>query len=233
MSDIIKRLAQQVSNLPGGWAELARRINEKPQTVNNWKARGQIPAAKLAKVASALEVTADWLLSGSQQPSEPETRARVKLGQDVTLWDQEGDLPPGQYTFVDSFDVELSAGSGAEGVQWAPHSEKLAFRSGWFQTEQLKPANCKGLFVRGHSMSPALEDGDVVLIDISDTWIRDGEIYAVVLNGELLIKRLEKLHDGVRIRSDNPHPAYQPPRDLVGEETEGFRVLGRKVWRAG
>lgn len=239
MSDIIPRIAARVALLPGGWAELSRRIGEKPQTVNNWKARGRVPASKLPLLAAVLGVSNDWLLTGNNplpttSPSPVNARPTAPLeGRDVTLWEAPEDLPSEHYTLVDSYAVELSAGAGAEALQWQPDSDPLAFRADWFARKQLKPEQCKGLFVRGHSMSPALEDGDVVLIDLSDTWIRDGEIYAILLNGELLIKRLEKLHEGVRIRSDNPHPQYQPPRELSGSEMEGFRVLGRKVWRAG
>lgn len=48
-------------------AELARRIGESQQVLNNWRRRGAIPGRKLAKVAGALEgVTVEELLTGNR-----------------------------------------------------------------------------------------------------------------------------------------------------------------------
>ena len=49
-------------------AELARRIGESQQVLNNWRRRGAIPGRKLAKVAGALEgVTVEELLTGKRR----------------------------------------------------------------------------------------------------------------------------------------------------------------------
>ncbi len=45
--------------------ELAKRIGESQQVVNNWKRRGAIPGRKLAKVARALGVTVEEILTGA------------------------------------------------------------------------------------------------------------------------------------------------------------------------
>ncbi|MGH8592596.1 MAG: helix-turn-helix transcriptional regulator [Gammaproteobacteria bacterium] len=52
-------------------AELAKRIGESQQVVNNWKRRGAIPGRKLAKVARALGVTVEEILTG-QRPGADE-----------------------------------------------------------------------------------------------------------------------------------------------------------------
>jgi transcriptional regulator with XRE-family HTH domain len=52
-------------------AELAKRIGESQQVVNNWKRRGAIPGRKLAKVAHALGVTVEEILT-SQRPAADE-----------------------------------------------------------------------------------------------------------------------------------------------------------------
>lgn len=52
-------------------ADLAKRIGESQQVLNNWKRRGAIPGRKLAKVAGALEgVTVEELLTG-KRPGPP------------------------------------------------------------------------------------------------------------------------------------------------------------------
>ena len=44
-------------------ADLARRIGESQQVLNNWRRRGAIPGRKLANVARALGVTVEELLT--------------------------------------------------------------------------------------------------------------------------------------------------------------------------
>jgi transcriptional regulator with XRE-family HTH domain len=52
-------------------AELAKRIGESQQVVNNWKRRGAIPGRKLAKLARALGVSVEESLTG-QRPRADE-----------------------------------------------------------------------------------------------------------------------------------------------------------------
>ena len=52
-------------------AELAKRIGESQQVVNNWKRRGAIPGRKLAKLARALGVSVEEILTG-QRPHADE-----------------------------------------------------------------------------------------------------------------------------------------------------------------
>jgi len=52
-------------------AELAKRVGESQQVVNNWKRRGAIPGRKLAKVARALGVTVEEIVTG-QRPGADE-----------------------------------------------------------------------------------------------------------------------------------------------------------------
>jgi transcriptional regulator with XRE-family HTH domain len=52
-------------------AELAKRIGESQQVVNNWKRRGAIPGRKLAKLARALGVSVEEILTG-QRPRADE-----------------------------------------------------------------------------------------------------------------------------------------------------------------
>ena len=48
-------------------AELSRRVEESPQTYNNWKKRGKIPGDKIFKVADVLECSARWLAVGVEE----------------------------------------------------------------------------------------------------------------------------------------------------------------------
>jgi phage repressor protein C with HTH and peptisase S24 domain len=149
-------------------------------------------------------------------------------------WDEENPLPNNgdEYWECPHYEVALSAGHGAEAT-WVHHAENdpLAFRAKWWRKKRLNPKDCRCLYVHGDSMSPYLEDWDTVMIDVTKTTIRDGEIYALLLDGELYIKRLYRVPGGgLEIRSDNP--AYRTV-ELRGADLERLVILGQKVHRSG
>lgn len=84
--------------------------------------------------------------------------------------------------------------------------------------------------VSGDSMRPALDDGDLVMIDRHDRGdrLRDG-VYALVSNGVLAIKRIAMGPTGreVAVRSDNP--AYE---SWKCDNAAMLDVLGRVIWRS-
>jgi transcriptional regulator with XRE-family HTH domain len=61
----VRRVLELARALGLSDAELAKRIEESPQVLSNWKRRGAIPGRKLAKVARALgpRVTVEELLT--------------------------------------------------------------------------------------------------------------------------------------------------------------------------
>jgi phage repressor protein C with HTH and peptisase S24 domain len=70
----------------------ARLIGESDQSFHNWKKRGSIPTPKVAKVAKAAKVSADWLLSGEENPENDKEVVHVstdslqRLAKLVELW---------------------------------------------------------------------------------------------------------------------------------------------------
>lgn len=83
------------------------------------------------------------------------------------------------------------------------------------------------LSVKGGSMQPTLEDGDVVMIDRSKTKPEDGKLFAVRVGDSPKVKRLYATREGLRIVSDNPQ---------AGEEfvpySENADIIGKVVWIA-
>ncbi len=64
--DEVHRLLELARGRDLTQVELAKRIGESQQVVNNWKRRGAIPGRKLAKVAHALGVTVEEILTGQR-----------------------------------------------------------------------------------------------------------------------------------------------------------------------
>jgi phage repressor protein C with HTH and peptisase S24 domain len=87
-----------------------------------------------------------------------------------------------------------------------------------------KPENIKIIKAVGDSMTPTVQDGDYVFVDISNQYITSDGVYVLRLPTGLLIKRIQNgLNGDVIVRSDNP--AYEP----LTAKLSDVRVLGRVV----
>lgn len=82
------------------------------------------------------------------------------------------------------------------------------------------------LRVKGDSMSPRIEDGDLVLVKRQDS-VDSGSLGVFVVDGEEgLVKRVQYGEEYITLISVNP--AY-PPRTFVGSEVLRVRVVGKVV----
>lgn len=149
----------------------------------------------------------------------------------IEEWDKPSDLPADVYALVPRLAVQLSAGNGCVPTH-EPDLPPLAFRRDWLQRKHVTSRkNLRIVSVHGDSMESYLMDGDVVLIDLGQTTIKDNSVYAIVHGGDLRVKRLMKTFDGgIRIRSDNP--AY-PEEVLTPAQAESLQVTGAVLWRSG
>lgn len=149
----------------------------------------------------------------------------------IETWEKPDDLPDGVFALVPRIGIELSAGPGVmdSSEQDLP---PLAFRDDWVRSKNITSrSNLRVLEVRGDSMAPSLEDGDVVLVDIGQQDIVDNEVYAIAYGSDLRIKRIAKRFDGgLFVRSDNPK---YPEEIITPPDMEHVRVLGKKLWRGG
>jgi phage repressor protein C with HTH and peptisase S24 domain len=106
-----------------------------------------------------------------------------------------------------------------------------AFRSEWLRAKG-QPASMRLMTVTGESMAPRIEDGDMVLVDESQTDLYEGRIYVVRIDREIVIKRIAKVPGKVLLVSDNP--AAEPRRielDLSDESVD-WAPVGRVLYVA-
>ncbi|MGD8428074.1 MAG: transcriptional repressor LexA [Balneolaceae bacterium] len=84
------------------------------------------------------------------------------------------------------------------------------------------------LIVDGESMIDAdIRDGDYIIIDPREP--RDGEIGAILYNGETTLKTIRKKSDGILLHPENP--AYEPIY-ITPDEWEQVTVFGTFVGKA-
>lgn len=134
----------------------------------------------------------------------------------------------GEYIKIPRYEIAASAGGGA-----MVHSEQvvdyLSFRAEWVRnTLGVSVRDLALISVIGDSMEPTLSEGDVVLLDMTTKSVLDGSIYALQLNGGLLVKRIQRKLDGsVVVKSDNPR---YDPEEVSEDKADRLKIIGRVVW---
>lgn len=106
----------------------------------------------------------------------------------------------------------------------------LAVKSDWIERElTADPESVALMCPQGDAMDPTVRTGDLVLLDLSQNQVRDDGIYALQLNDELVLRRVQTLMDGTAvICSDNP--IYQK-QEIPKNSAVSLDVIGRMIWK--
>lgn len=127
---------------------------------------------------------------------------------------------------IPRYDVRAAAGHGS-----VVHSEEqigaLAFRNDWLMRRGLKPQNLKLIDVVGDSMERVLSDGDLVLVDVSQTVVRSGKAYVIRMGEELLVKYLQRLPNGSLQAVSENKEAYPPFEISTAQLDDQIQIVGR------
>ena len=179
---------------------LASALQITQQAVGKWETgRSQPDAEMLRRVADFFEVSVDTLLGASSFASEVRAYAAAS----------EHPIP-----VVGT----VRAGFGALALEENCGVEYARVKD---------PENYFYLIVRGHSMEPRIQDGDLALVHRQAT-LEDGDLGVVVFgdDGEGTLKKFIRRGNAVILQPFNPD--YQP-QVLVGEELEQLYIAGKVV----
>lgn len=212
--------------------EAAKAIGIRVPSLIQWESGDtkSLKGTSLFRAAAAYQTTPGWILTGRSDRSVREPPPPTYL-RPIVAWDDAGDLPPDQFAYLPKLDYYLSAGPGGFDPDALEATDKVTpFRSDFMKAQGWTPHTHFTMRCKGDSMEPTIQDGAPVVIDTSAKAIKSGRVYAVLIDGDPLLKRLDKLPGGmVRVRSDNTAPAYAPFE--VAEAA--LEVIGRAVWTAG
>lgn len=211
-----------VVDLYGTRKEAAEVAGRSPETLSNWmKGANAPPFDVIVSLARRKGVRLDWLATGEGPMGE------IREG---TYSDPVGSNVD-EFVYIPRYDVRAGAGNG-QIVDTATIKGFLAFREDWVRSRlRRNPAYLVVLEAFGDSMEPTINDGDVMLVDMSETSVRGPAIYAVSVGEATIVKRIElKLDGSLLVKSDNPQ--YEPIT-LRGVEIGELRVLGKVVWSGG
>lgn len=158
-------------------------------------------------IATAHGISLDWLLLG-----KPQEFLR-------------GDGRPSGTATVELLAFKASAGDGA--LVLDDDAISVPFQQETLERLRVRPENARLLYSAGDSMRPTIEDGEPLLVDVTDIDIIDGRIYVFTIGDQVLVKRLRRLGRRLLMRADN--------RDLYPDEEEvpmiePVRIIGRVRW---
>jgi phage repressor protein C with HTH and peptisase S24 domain len=206
-----------------GWYDRVRRdgweIREEPGKGPGGIRQVFVPPPNVRKLIEDIE-RANMYFFGDSKPQKPHAV-------------QEPSAPaympaPEGFILVPRYDVTGSMGNGH-----VIHSEQivdhLAFRAEWVRTELgTSPSSLVLISAVGDSMEPTLRAHDLLLIDRSVLSVKQDAIYAFAVDGELRVKRIQRLFDGsLIIKSDNQEYATET---LTPQQAETINIIGRVVW---
>jgi phage repressor protein C with HTH and peptisase S24 domain len=225
-----QRLTARMAELGISQGELARKVGISQPSVNDWVSGStkSLRGTLLPAVAKALGTTPEWILTGRDGSREPDRPPYLRA---IVAWHDAADLPPDQFAYLPKLDYYLSAGPGGIDPDAMEATDRVTpFRSDFMRDQGWTPQTHYTMRCKGESMEPTIQDGSPVVIDTAAKSIKSGSIYAVLIDGDPMLKRLDKLPGGlVRVRSDNTSPAYAPFE--VAESS--LQIIGRAVWTAG
>lgn len=215
VSEIIERMKRALDLKTQ--SALAEVLGVRRAAVSDAKRQGKIPSEWLLKLCRSHGLNPYWL--------ETEKGAKY-IEQDHVEEAEIGYATPFEY--VPMVEARLAGGAGS-----LETSDKVvgyyAFRREWL-TSKGSVESMRLMRVTGESMKPTIEDNDVVMVDFSQSDVLAGRIYAVRIDDEIVVKRLERKPGKLVFVSDN-RSNYEP-LELDLSEYANVEVLGRVVWMA-
>jgi phage repressor protein C with HTH and peptisase S24 domain len=184
---------------------------------DGYKNIGEVTARKIETGARKPE---GWLDTLGHAVNEPKPRYNVTRISEIDLTNNP------DYPAIRRVRFKLSAGINGFAVEYQ-HGEgaPMVFGSAWYAKKGLRPDKLFAVAVANGSMEPGLHDGDTVVVNTECTDPKDGHVFAVNYEGELVIKRLIRDAGEWWLSSDNLDQRRYP-RKLCGE---GVFLIGEIV----
>jgi phage repressor protein C with HTH and peptisase S24 domain len=183
--------------------ELASFLGIGPAAITLAKRRG-VPKTWSLKIASVFNLNPGWLESG-QGPVSSGTHQHA--------------------FFVPKVSAKACAGGGSFEIQ--DHViDEIPFTEPWLRKKGC-PESMVAMQVTGDSMSPELEHGDDILVDLSQKHLMNQSLYVLGLEDAIHVKRIESTRDIVILLSTN---RKYSPVTLQGQEIDTLRIIGRVLW---
>lgn len=218
------RLITRRKRLALSQRDLAKMVDVSVNTIQSYES-GSLPRGEhFLNLARSLQCSLDWLVGlntgGLSWPTTVDEDDHIGISErgGGHSWE-----PPRSWVYPPFLELELQDGEKNNSPrQQAP----VSFERKWLSSIIFDVNDARLLQAKGPSMQPTFADGDLLLVNIGQRRIYQGQAYAISLDGCLLINRVEIRPGGIyRIVSDNRDIA--PPYEIGADQ---FEVLGQVVW---
>lgn len=229
MTAFAERLVQAMKAKNIKQARLAEAGLGSKGTISNWYSGKTMPDAEaVGKIAGFLGVSTHWLSTGKgEMTALPALQSNISADfRPISVWDDGTPVEGDEYAIPFYKDFRVACGFGTEGV--APADEWRRLRMSRATIERIGSHHDRvfATLADGDSMSPTINDGDTIWVDMSKETVKDGKIFVFEHGGLFMCKRLYRLpNNGLRVVSDNG--AVYPEFTITIDDS--FRLIGW-VW---
>lgn len=236
-SNFVDRFAELVKNV-GGDDAAARITGVSVKTIARWRGGSEPSFNGITLLARHQGISLEWLVTGKGAKFKGarglEDRDRKAMA-NGTFWDKS----PEEQEMLDEANMQgfvalpvLAVTASAGGGAVAPTEEQsgwVMFDRAWlYSAWHLNPTDLFSIGSAGESMEPTIKAGEYLLASRAEDHLKPGDgIYAVRLDGQILVKRLQLMPGGkLIVTSDNP--AYKP-FEIYLDDGVDFTILGKVV----
>lgn len=201
------KIKQALDMKGASYAKIAEKMGIERQSLRAYKEKGYFPASRIVKFCLTYKLPIENFMSSGEKTEAPI-----------------GTTQNGDFAYIPAVRGKIGAGGGLEPDNAV--EMKIAFRKDWV-TRHGDPGKMSLIRVQGDSMEPTLQSGDWVLIDHQRNYIdMHGGIYAVAVNGVVIIKRVQMNARTKKMKVISDNKDYEP---IEFEETE-ITVNGKMIW---
>lgn len=174
---------------------LAKKVGVATRTLQRWEKGEQVPdSLHLMKLARATGVKPEWLLTGEgEMYLPPKESGNIYHLQNKT-----------NLRKVTTVDIPLLSSVPAGKTTAIYHPEYV---ERYVTVDYLNDSNAFALIVKGASMSPKIEDGDIVVVS-PHSEVRNGDICVVRVKDEDVLKKVKI--DSTHIHLIPLNPNFEP-----------------------
>lgn len=229
-NDLGKRVKFQRDKRGWSQSELAKRAEVSQGAISQLENGTSENTRHLSKIAKALKVTTEYLTDGKEMVRDqmPPMEDYVIIG-----GSKAGQHPsPDEYVMIPQYDLGGSCGSGSMAGEVSV-SGGIVFKKDWVSMIGKQSENLAVCHAVGNSMYPTIEEGQVLLVDVTETEPKSTKIYLIRIDGLHYIKRLIHMFGKWIIRSDNADKNNYPDIEIDADRMGDIQIEGRIVWKAG
>jgi phage repressor protein C with HTH and peptisase S24 domain len=201
-------------------------VGVSPQAVQKWLAGESEPrGANLTKAAAFLGVSPSFLKFGTASIDDVVHALPSEYSSVITSGSSNPD-----YIEIRTVKLRLSAGITGFAVEEPEiaDTQPMSLSKAFIDQHGLDAKNLVAVKVKGESMEPTLYEGDLVVFNAADRSPKDGIVYAINYEGELVVKRMQRDIGRWWLSSDNPNQRQFPRKVCEGGEC---LILGRIISR--